>query len=379
MRILLPLVAVGLVAQTASANVVVLTPSKDNTLYQENQSNSNGAGPSFFSGPNGFEFMFRGLVAFDIAANVPAGSTINSVTLTLNMAMAQSGPLNVELHRPLQDWGEGPTIGAGTNGGLGAPAVAPDATWLHSMFPTTMWTTPGGDFTATVSSVIPVGGVGLYTWPSTPTFVADVQAYLDVPSSNFGWFVVLPVGGPAKRFSSRQDPNAALRPKLTIDFTPPPGTGFCFGDGSGTACPCGNAGVAGNGCGTSSHPGGAHLTAAGVASIAADTLVIQGSDMSSVGAVLYFQGSAQQSGGAGLAFGDGLLCAGGSIVRLGIKFNVGGASQFPDPGDPSLSVQGLVTTPGSVLHYQGWFRDSAPFCTPATFNLTNGVSVTWGA
>jgi hypothetical protein len=31
-----------------------------------------------------------------------------------------------------------------------------------------------------------------------------------------------------------------------------------------------------------------------------------------------------------------------------------------------------------VQNYQGWYRDSTAFCTPATFNLTNGVTATWG-
>jgi hypothetical protein len=379
MRSLIALATFAFVAQAASANVVTLQASKDNTLYQENQSNSNGAGPSFFAGPNGLSFMFRGLIAFDIAANVPAGSTINSVQLTLNMTMTQSGILAVELHRPLADWGEGTTIGAGTGGGFGAPASLNDATWLHRFFPSTFWTTPGGDFSATVTSSTLVDQIGAYTWPSTATFVSDVQSYLDAPAGNFGWFVILPVGIPAKRFASRENPTASLRPVLTIDYTPNPGTGFCFGDGSGTACPCANVGLPGNGCANFEQPNGAHLQAAGNPSIAADTLVIQGSGMSNVGAVLYFQGSGQQVGGAGFAFGDGLFCAGGTIIRLGVKFNVGGASQWPGVGDPSLSVQGLVTTPGAVENYQGWYRDSAVFCSPSTFNLTNGVNVTWGA
>ena len=45
---------------------------------------------------------------------------------------------------------------------------------------------------------------------------------------------------------------------------------------------------------------------------------------------------------AGTLFGDGLRCAGGTVVRLATKTNVGGASQYPDVGDPPLSVQGGV-------------------------------------
>ena len=39
-------------------------------------------------------------------------------------------------------------------------------------------------------------------------------------------------------------------------------------------------------------------------------------------------------------------------------------------------VRGGVTA-GNVRRYQVWYRNSAAFCTPATFNLTNGLSVTW--
>ncbi|MDZ4775044.1 MAG: DNRLRE domain-containing protein [Planctomycetota bacterium] len=377
MRILLTLAVLTLASDLATANVVTLAPSKDNTLYAENQTFSNGAGTGMFAGPNGVGFQNRALLAFDVAANVPAGSTINSVTLTLVMNMTNSGPLSVDLRRTLADWGEGTSVAAGGQGG-GAGATTNDATWQHRFFPSTLWTTLGGDFSGTSSSTTLVDQNGTYIWPSNATFVSDVQSFLNTPSGNFGWTVMIPSGGPAKRFATREFATVSSRPMLTIDFTPPVGTPFCFGDGSGAACPCTNSGASGSGCASSSHPSGANLTAVGAASIAADTLIIQGTNMSSVGGVLYFQGSGQQAGGAGTAFGDGLLCAGGAIVRLGVKINVGGASQFPDVGDPSLSLQGGVTTPGTVQNYQGWYRDSAAFCTAATFNLTNGFSVTWG-
>ncbi len=369
-----------LVGSTAIADVVTIGAAKDNTLYQENPGNTNGGGPGLFAGPNGVSFQFHGLIAFDLAGSIPAGSTINSVQLRLDVTQTQSGPLSVELHRALQDWGEGTAVGAGTGGGQGAPATpnGTEATWSHAFYNTVPWTNAGGDFDAAVTTSTSVGAIGSYTWPSTSTFVAEAQAYLNAPATNFGWFVILPTGGPAKRFASREYPVASQRPELTVDYTPPnPFPPFCFGDGSGTACPCGNAGVAGSGCATSSHPGGGTLAAGGTASLSADTFVLFGSNMSSVGGVLYFQGDAQQAGGAGIVFGDGLLCLGGQIVRLGVKINSGGASQFPEAGDPSVSIQGLVTTPGSVRHYQGWFRDSAPFCTSATYNLTNAVTATW--
>ncbi len=152
-------------------------------------------------------------------------------------------------------------------------------------------------------------------------------------------------------------------------------TPFCFGDGSGTACPCGNAGSPGNGCANSIVAAGGHLGASGTSSLSADTLTLLGSNMPNSSA-LYFQGTMQQSGGLGSVFGDGLRCAGGSVVRLGTKSNMTGASQYPAGGDPTVSVRGLVMAPGSRT-YQCWYRNAAAFCTASTFNLTNGLDVTW--
>jgi hypothetical protein len=75
-------------------------------------------------------------------------------------------------------------------------------------------------------------------------------------------------------------------------------------------------------------------------------------------------------------FGDGLRCVGGTVVRLGTQSNVGGTSQYPAAGELPVSVRGLVSAPG-VRTYQVWYRNATAFCTAATFNLTNGVSVTW--
>jgi len=152
------------------------------------------------------------------------------------------------------------------------------------------------------------------------------------------------------------------------------GVPFCFGDATGTPCPCA-AGLPGNGCPNSVNPAGAHLMGAGVSSITADTLVLTGSGMPNSSA-LYFQGTLRQSAGAGMVFGDGLRCAGGSVVRLGIKFNSGGTSQYPVFGDQSVSVRGLVVAPGART-YQIWYRNAAIFCTLSTFNLTNGLDVIW--
>ncbi|MCY2959287.1 MAG: hypothetical protein NTY35_03900 [Planctomycetota bacterium] len=168
-------------------------------------------------------------------------------------------------------------------------------------------------------------------------------------------------------------PPIALRLREPRRFTP-----FCAGDGSANACPCGNLGATGRGCASSVPTFGALLTASGLASVSADGVVLTayGTPASST---LYFQGTAQQSAGLGAVFGDGLRCVSGGVIRLGTKFASGGTSSYPGVGDPSVSARGLIPLGGGTRHYQAWYRNAAAFCTPSTFNLSNGLQIDWGA
>jgi hypothetical protein len=154
------------------------------------------------------------------------------------------------------------------------------------------------------------------------------------------------------------------------------GAPVCLGDGSGTACPCGNSSLPGtaSGCVNSLGAGG-KLVCTGTPSLMSDMLSLVGTQMTNSSA-LYFQGTSPVNGGLGSVFGDGLRCAGGSIVRLATRQNVSGASGYPAPGEPSISQRGQVAVPGSRL-YQVWYRNPAPFCTSGTFNLTNSWVVEW--
>ena len=76
--------------RSARAAIIVINPSKDNTLYEYDPAegdHSNGAGFHFFAGENGMGELRRGVLAFDIAGTLPAGSTITAVSLTMNMSM----------------------------------------------------------------------------------------------------------------------------------------------------------------------------------------------------------------------------------------------------------------------------------------------------
>lgn len=160
------------------------------------------------------------------------------------------------------------------------------------------------------------------------------------------------------------------------------GTAFCAGDGVAphTPCPCANhsPAIALAGCLNSFGVGG-RLRATGVASLSADTVVLR-ADHLPASSVLFFQGITQQSGGNGAVFGDGLRCAGGGIIRLrsyGATGPPGAASStYPQGADPSVSLRGGVTSP-STRTYQAWYRNSATFCSPSAFNLSNGVEIAW--
>jgi hypothetical protein len=98
----------------------------DNTLYHVSSSDptvqlSNAAGQNFFVGEVGLTgggALRRGAIKFDLSG-VPAGSTITSATLTLNMSRSRGGSQSVALHRALADWGEGTSTATASREGMG--------------------------------------------------------------------------------------------------------------------------------------------------------------------------------------------------------------------------------------------------------------------
>ncbi|HRQ71573.1 MAG TPA: GC-type dockerin domain-anchored protein [Phycisphaerales bacterium] len=206
-----------------AADDALLVSVRDNTLCEtDDGSLSNGAGQHCFAGTTALGEKRRALVAFDVAGFVPEGSTIVGVTLTLNMSKTIVGGVDVAIHRVMRDWGEGASDAVGAEG-QGAPAEPGDATWLHRFYPGEFWDAPGGDFDPAASGSIVVGAVGAYVWGSTERMVADVQAWLDDPASNFGWTVIADetVIPGAKRFDTREHPDPAVRPVLRVEFEPP--------------------------------------------------------------------------------------------------------------------------------------------------------------
>jgi len=213
-------------ANQVSAGMVSIGSGRDTSIYGNAVNNSNGSGVEMVTGNDNSSNPRRGLVWFDVAANVPAGATITSVTLTMHLVTSASmGPAttDVVLYRLLADWGEGasdPDTGPGT--GTGTGAATGDATWNMRFFNTVAWGTAGGDFNGTASATQTINKTnGAKTWQSA-AMVSDVQLWLDNSATNFGWIV-----GPAtadvtsrteRRFATREA-DEELIPTLTLEFT----------------------------------------------------------------------------------------------------------------------------------------------------------------
>jgi len=157
----------------------------------------------------------------------------------------------------------------------------------------------------------------------------------------------------------------------------PTGTPYC--SGIATACPCANGGAVNHGCANSAVSQGASLEATGVASVTNDSVVLHVSGLPSPSTVLYFQGTNQLGGGGGTPYGDGLRCAGGTLIRLGTRSTSGGSGSFGAGvgSDPLISLSGLIPPIGATRQYQAWYRDNATFCSAQPFNFSNGYTIPW--
>lgn len=162
-------------------------------------------------------------------------------------------------------------------------------------------------------------------------------------------------------------------------FGPPGFAPFCPGDGSVAACPCGNEGTPGLGCGSSVVPGGAAIAPSGSVEAdpvtGTDTVVLMASGLPLVTTVVFLQGSSPI---APTPFGDGLRCTGGELVRIAVVAATMSMAQYPGAGDPSVSQRGGVALGTGILrYYQAYYRDLNSFCTSAPFNVTSGVAIGW--
>jgi hypothetical protein len=217
-------VLAGAIPQGYAATVSI-TPDADNTLFEDaGGAVSGGALPNLYFGRTAQPRARRALIRFDVAGHVPAGATITSATLRINVNQTQSGGGQLAyVYRVTNAWGEGTSYIDGAGGG-GAASSNQDATWIHTFYNTSFWNHAGGDYAPVESAFLPMSGAGAYTF-SAAQIAADAQQWLDSPSNNFGWIIRAnaEVSGNAFRFDSRESATASNRPTLTIgyDYTEP--------------------------------------------------------------------------------------------------------------------------------------------------------------
>jgi hypothetical protein len=215
------LLLVAALPLTAQTSTVVVPCNLDNTLFEDALGAlSSGQGTSVFVGLPNVGGKRRALLRFNVASVVPPNARILSARLQINVAASSTAaPLAVTGHRVSSAWGEGASV---ATGGTGAPAQTGDATWLHTFYSSSFWTTPGGDFDAPPSFTMTTPQTGVAIAPPSLLAVRDVQAWLDAPASNFGWLlrmvdeVTLQT---ARRIDSRE--STGTRPSLSVTYALP--------------------------------------------------------------------------------------------------------------------------------------------------------------
>jgi hypothetical protein len=345
----LPLLAPGILAAAASADVVVLAAVKDNTLYEDLSGvHSNGKGNSMFSGITAQNLIRRALLRFDVAGAIPAGSTILSAELTLSMTMTISNAQDVSVHRALADWGESTSNAPGQEGSGGVSATG-DATWIHTFFNGSFWAAPGGDYVLVPSATTSVAFGGDYVWAG-PGVVADVQGWLDSPGTNFGWLVRHDdevTAATAKRFATRENVDVTQRPSLEIIYEPPgscAGTNYCLVNPNST----GNAAI---------------ISYSGSCSIAFNDFTLTAQPVPNQSFLFFFGPNQIQ-----LPFGNGFLCVGGGLTRINPPMFASG-----NVATRSIDLVGLGLAPGTK-NFQCWFRD--PMGGGAAYNTSDAIQIT---
>jgi formylglycine-generating enzyme required for sulfatase activity len=153
------------------------------------------------------------------------------------------------------------------------------------------------------------------------------------------------------------------------------GAAYCFGDGTGTPCPCAAFGAPGEGCLNSGVTEGATLTASGNAYTLNDTfqLDVIGVPGSKPGLIL--RGASQLNGGFGSVVGDGLLCVGGQSARSQVQVTVAGSTSFANFQGSGFGTSNYGI--GVPTNYQFWYRDPGNTCSGSGFNFSNAWSAVW--
>ena len=346
--LLLPLAAAS--ADLASADVLILRSTADTSLeFDPTQSVGRGGDPVMNIGVGEGLEPRRMLVRFDVAAVIPQGAIIHSVTMRMEKnGVGMGPPMSSTVHRLMADWGE--------EDSLPTTPAAGDATWEHSFFPQQTWSSPGGDFdpAPSTTALLPDGREpAIFT---DGGLIDDVQGWVDGTLDDFGWIINGDEAGSLLRTYHTRELRP-FDPILTVTFSnmSPVGDVYCEPGLNG-----------------SSQTG----TIAGFGSdVAADnnlTLVSNGLPLVQFG--FYLVSRTPSVSGAQR------LCLGGAIGRLNRPsqiLNSGLDGRFELRLDLTALPQGnglATAVAGDTWYFQAWHRDFNP---PGFSNFTNALEVTF--
>lgn len=346
----------------ASAQTTVsLTADRDNTLYSTATGNvSNGIGSRMFVGRIGNGRTGRGILHFDLSG-IPQSAVVTGAELRMDIGFSSMGAFGTtshSVHRVSQDWGEGTTL-AGSGQGGGGNSTTDSSTWIHTFFPGSLWTNPGGDFAAAASDTQTVGTSGPVNFQSN-ALLADVQSFVADGANNFGWILKSDDEQVATRVYSTREGAAASRPTLVVTFDAPLGSSYC-----GPAV-VNQAGLSGE------------MGASGSAVVADNDLTLSAS-MLPPQVFGFFIGSRTQAFTMNPGGSFGNLCMGGTIGRFQMLIQSSGAGgAFSIPVDLTAIPQPVGTVPvlaGESWNFQAWYRDSSG--GQAGSNFTDGYAITF--
>ena len=143
-----------------------------------------------------------GLIRWDVS-EIPAGSTIDTVTITVNVNNSSNGQ-EYEIYAAARDWTED------------------QATW-NLASAGAPWQTPGArgqqDRGVEVLGTLAPGATGTFTYGLNAAGVAAVQQWIDNPSLNYGLIISDESNSNGFEFDSSDNETIANRPRLTISYT----------------------------------------------------------------------------------------------------------------------------------------------------------------
>jgi hypothetical protein len=331
-----------------------------------------GSGPALYAGG---QFTTQGtrIARWDGTGWSPLGSGLSGVVLALEVWDSGSGPPRLYVGGNFDDAGgiaNADNLAFWTGHSWSATGIGPTShTWALEVFDDGSGEAlyVGGSFSYGAGFARNILRFQNGAWASVGgglrSTVFSLTAYEDAARGG----PALVVGGSVLEGNGTDD-WYITRWGRAVDLPDP----FCFGDGTGDACPCGNLGAPGHGCDIPSGTGGIRLRAeswspnfAGGGQV---DFVGSGFPVMSEPAAHLIRSTSAQSPAA--VFGDGLLCiAPAGLVRLNATLASGGLSV-----NPTMHGAGAGT-----YHYQLWVRSfPISFCDPiAAYNLSNGVELTW--